>query len=290
MKVFYGWIIVGAGINRHLHRARRHALPQRLPGAHVGRDGLVPHGHLDCRPPHFLSMGIGSFFWGALSDRFGTRAVVLCGACCCGLGLVTASQAATLGQFQILFGVIVGFAGGSLYTPMTGGRRPLVHRHRSLAVAVVSAGSASARRRGASRALAHHQLTGVRPCRARRPRVARHHSQRVCSCASPGAVDRAVRPGDAVAEAPSSRWRRRFVSRSSRPSRSRSSRAARALGSDLPHGTYAIDHGVPARQPHRAQRGGRGVTGRQDHLRLRGRTASARSAAGRGARAGRRWP
>jgi len=57
---------------------------------------------------NFLCMGIGSFFWGALSDRFGTRAVVLCGGVLLGLGMVTASQAITLSQFQVLFGVIVG--------------------------------------------------------------------------------------------------------------------------------------------------------------------------------------
>jgi len=89
---------------------------------------------------NFLCMGIGSFFWGALSDRFGTRAVVLCGGVLLGLGLVTASQAATLGQFQILFGVIVGFAAGSLYTPMTATTTRWFTRNRSLAVALVSAG------------------------------------------------------------------------------------------------------------------------------------------------------
>ena len=31
---------------------------------------------------NFLCLGIGSFLWGALSDQFGTRAVVLCGRSC----------------------------------------------------------------------------------------------------------------------------------------------------------------------------------------------------------------
>jgi MFS family permease len=55
---------------------------------------------------NFLCMGPASFFWGALSDRIGTRAVVLSGGALLGLGLVAASQAATAGQFQILFGMI----------------------------------------------------------------------------------------------------------------------------------------------------------------------------------------
>jgi MFS family permease len=68
---------------------------------------------------NFLSMGVGSFVWGALSDRLGTRTVVLLGGALLGLGTVTASQASAAAQFQICFGVVVGFAAGSLYAPMT---------------------------------------------------------------------------------------------------------------------------------------------------------------------------
>ena len=85
-------------------------------------------------------MGVGSFFWGALSDRLGTRAVVLCGGVLLGLGLVTASQAATLGQFQVLFGVLVGLAAGSFYAPMTSATTRWFTRNRTLAVALVSSG------------------------------------------------------------------------------------------------------------------------------------------------------
>src|SRR2546430_4462426 len=89
---------------------------------------------------NFLCMGIGSFVWGALSDRLGTRVVVLLGGTLIGLGTVMASRAATLGQFQIFFGVVVGFAAGSLYAPLTATTTRWVTRNRSLAVALVSAG------------------------------------------------------------------------------------------------------------------------------------------------------
>jgi MFS family permease len=89
---------------------------------------------------NWLAMGTGSFLWGALSDRFGTRAVVLSGGVLLGLGLVTASRAATLGEFQILFGVLVGLAAGSFYTPLTATTTRWFTRNRSLAVALVSAG------------------------------------------------------------------------------------------------------------------------------------------------------
>ncbi len=75
-----------------------------------------------------------------LSDRFGTRAVVLSGGVLLGFGMVTASQASTLGQFQLLFGVIVGLAAGSFYAPMMAVTTRWFTRHRSLAVALVSSG------------------------------------------------------------------------------------------------------------------------------------------------------
>ena len=89
---------------------------------------------------NWIFMGLGSFAWGALSDRIGTRAVVLGGGGLLGLGLVTASQAATLIQFQLLFGVLVGFAVGSFYAPMTAAAARWFTMHRSLAVALVSSG------------------------------------------------------------------------------------------------------------------------------------------------------
>jgi MFS family permease len=89
---------------------------------------------------NFLAMGVGSFVWGTLSDRFSTRMVVLSGGVLLGLGTVLASHAATLGQFQLYFGVIVGFAAGSLYAPMTATTARWFTERRSLAVALVSAG------------------------------------------------------------------------------------------------------------------------------------------------------
>jgi MFS family permease len=88
----------------------------------------------------FLCMGVAAFFWGSLSDRFGTRLVVLAGSVLLGLGLVTASQAASLWQFQLLFGVLIGVAVGSFYAPMMAIASAWIENHRSLAVALVSAG------------------------------------------------------------------------------------------------------------------------------------------------------
>jgi len=138
--VFYGWIIVAVGIvvtciGLGAMLSLSVFLQPMAEAMGWSRTGISMAALLN-----FLCMGVGSFVWGALSDRFGARAVVLSGGVLLGLGLVTASQAATLGQFQLLFGGLVGLAAGSLYTPMTAVTTRWFTRHRSLAVALVSAG------------------------------------------------------------------------------------------------------------------------------------------------------
>ena len=88
----------------------------------------------------FICMGVGSIGWGALSDRFGTRVVVLTGGTLLGGGLAAASQASSLLAFQLLFGGCVGLACGSIYVPLTAAAASWFTRHRSVAVALVSAG------------------------------------------------------------------------------------------------------------------------------------------------------
>src|SRR5215211_7705253 len=66
----------------------------------------------------FLVMGIAGFGWGAVSDRFGPRIVVLIGAILLGAGLVLASMATSLIAFQLTYGVVVGLAAGAFFAPM----------------------------------------------------------------------------------------------------------------------------------------------------------------------------
>jgi MFS family permease len=88
----------------------------------------------------FLAMGIAGFGWGALSDRIGARLVVLSGALLLGAGLVLASRATSLLQFQLAYGVLVGVASGAFFAPMIATVTRWFERQRSLAVSLVSAG------------------------------------------------------------------------------------------------------------------------------------------------------
>ncbi|MGE5157023.1 MAG: MFS transporter [Gemmatimonas sp.] len=88
----------------------------------------------------FLVMGAAGFGWGALSDRFGPRVVVLAGAALLGLGLVLASGATSLLQFQLTYGLVVGLAAGAFFAPMIAAATGWFTDNRSLAVSLVSAG------------------------------------------------------------------------------------------------------------------------------------------------------
>ena len=119
MKIFYGWVIVGVGIlvtcvGFGAMLTLSIFLQPMAEAMGWSRTGIAAAALLN-----FLGMGLGAFLWGALSDRYGTRAVVLCGGALLGLGMVLASQATTLLQFQLLYGAIVGVAAGSFYAPLT---------------------------------------------------------------------------------------------------------------------------------------------------------------------------
>jgi MFS family permease len=89
---------------------------------------------------NFLAMGAAGFGWGALSDRIGPRPVVLAGAVLLGLGLFLASRAQSALQFQLTFGLLVGVAVGSFFSPMIAAVMGWITEHRGLAVSLVSVG------------------------------------------------------------------------------------------------------------------------------------------------------
>jgi MFS family permease len=140
MGIFYGWMIVVVGIVVTCVGFGAMATLTVFLAPVADAMGWSRTGISTAALVNWLCMGAGAFLWGALSDRFGTRSVVLSGGILLGLGFVTASRASTLGQFQLLFGVLVGVAAGSFYTPMTAATARWFTRHRSLAVALVSAG------------------------------------------------------------------------------------------------------------------------------------------------------
>ena len=89
---------------------------------------------------NFIVMGLGGFMWGAASDRYGARVVVLLGSVLLGLALVLASQVESLLAFQLVYGCLVGLSASAFFAPMIAVTMGWFDTHRSLAVSLVSAG------------------------------------------------------------------------------------------------------------------------------------------------------
>jgi MFS family permease len=140
VKLSYRWVIVGAGaLMTCVGIGAMFSLAVYLQpmSAATGwsRAGISSGMTLD-----FLTMGVAGFGWGAASDRFGTRVVVLSGAALLGLGLLLASRATSLLEFQLIYGIMVGLAAGAFYAPMIAAATTWFENNRSLAVSLVSAG------------------------------------------------------------------------------------------------------------------------------------------------------
>lgn len=88
----------------------------------------------------FITSGFAGFGWGMLSDRVGPRVVVLCGALLMGLACVLASRSASLLQFQLTYGVLMGVAVASFFAPVMAATASAFEKRRNLAVSLVSAG------------------------------------------------------------------------------------------------------------------------------------------------------
>jgi MFS family permease len=140
MKIFYGWVVVAAGfiitcIGLGTAMSLGVFLQPITTAMGWSRTDVSTAAVLT-----FLAMGAGSFFWGVISDRYGTRAVLLCGGVLLGTGLMSASQATQVWQFQLLWGVLGGLAAGAFFAPLTAIASRWFTRHRSLAVALITAG------------------------------------------------------------------------------------------------------------------------------------------------------
>ncbi len=140
MKRSYGWVIVAAGalmtcVGIGAMFSLAVFLEPMAAATGWSRAGISSAMSLD-----FLTMGVAAFVWGAASDRFGTRAVVLAGAALLGLALLLASHASSLVEFRLTYGILVGLAAGAFFAPMIAAATMWFENNRSLAVSLVSAG------------------------------------------------------------------------------------------------------------------------------------------------------
>lgn len=137
-RLFYGWVIVaaataiiatGMGLMDALGVFMEPLETTFGWGrGHIGRASLV------C----WLVSGLSSFLFGALSDRLGTRVVVLIGGLLFGVGMLVLSHMQTLWHLYLASGVFVGGGTGAFMVPLTATTTRWFTRRRALAVAITN--------------------------------------------------------------------------------------------------------------------------------------------------------
>ncbi|WP_175904387.1 MFS transporter [Burkholderia seminalis] len=136
----YRWVIVAAGgLMGCVAIGAMFSLPVFLRA--IARDtGWSMTGISTAMTLGFIAMAFASMAWGSLSDRIGTRPVVVAGAVLLAASLALASRAPSLLAFQLTFGLAVGGATAAIFAPMMACVTGWFDTHRSLAVSLVSAG------------------------------------------------------------------------------------------------------------------------------------------------------
>jgi MFS family permease len=138
---FYGWVVLGAAfviISMSIGMLFTLAVFLKPIEEAMGwsRSSIGSVGFLN-----WVVMGLGGVVAGFVSDRVGTRAVVLVGSALLGLGLVLSSQVTALWQFYLTFGVLVAGGVSAFYVPLTVLAIKWFGDRRGMAAAVVSAGN-----------------------------------------------------------------------------------------------------------------------------------------------------
>src|SRR5919199_6276521 len=90
---------------------------------------------------NWVAFGLFSFLCGTLSDRIGTRRVVVFGGAMLGLGLTLAGFTRQIWQLYLTFGLLGGMGVGALYVPLSATATRWFMTNRGLALAIVSAGN-----------------------------------------------------------------------------------------------------------------------------------------------------
>jgi MFS family permease len=140
MRNYYGWVIVAAGaLMTCVAFGAVFSLAVFLQPM-ADATGWSRAGISGAMTLVFLAMGVGGFAWGMLSDRIGARPVVLAGSVLLALGLALASRAGSLLEFQLAYGLLVGFAAGSFFPPFIAVVSNWFDRQRALAVSLTTMG------------------------------------------------------------------------------------------------------------------------------------------------------
>ncbi|ETX02717.1 MAG: hypothetical protein ETSY2_34965 [Candidatus Entotheonella gemina] len=138
--LFYGWIVVGASIvAAAITMGLMFSLGVFMEPLELtfgwGR-GEIARASLF----GWITFGLASFGFGALSDRIGTRYVVMIGGTMFGLGMLGLSRMQSLWHLYLIYGLLIGGGNGAFLVPLTSTVTRWFNQRRALVVALTNAG------------------------------------------------------------------------------------------------------------------------------------------------------
>ncbi len=138
--IFYGWVVVAASIVcAAITMGLMFSLgvfmePLEMTFAwgrgEIGRASLFG----------WIAFGLGSFGFGALSDRLGTRYVVMIGGMMFGFGLLALSRMQSLWHLYLIYGLLIGGGNGAFLVPLTSNVTRWFNHRRAIVVALTNGG------------------------------------------------------------------------------------------------------------------------------------------------------
>jgi MFS family permease len=140
-RLFYGWVILGTAfviimLGIGLTFSLAVFLPPLQEAFSWGRSAISATALIN-----WMAFGLFSFVFGALSDRIGTRAVVLLGGVLFGAGMALASRITEVWHLYLTFGLLGGVGLGAFYVPLNSTATRWFTARSGLAVAIVSTGN-----------------------------------------------------------------------------------------------------------------------------------------------------
>jgi MFS family permease len=139
--IFYGWIVLGAafliimiGIGTMFSSGVFLIPLQEEFGWHRSEISLASL-------LNWMTFGLFSFLCGTLSDRIGTRRVVVFGGAVLGSSLILSGLTRQLWHLYLTFGLLGGMGVGAFYVPLSATATRWFSSNRGLALAIVSAGN-----------------------------------------------------------------------------------------------------------------------------------------------------
>ena len=139
-RLFYGWIVigasvaiimVGAGVTFSLAVFLK-PLAEELQWSRALISGIALL--------NWIAFGLGSLVWGALSDRFGARRVVIAGAALLGAAMALSSQVTEPWHLYGAFGILAALGASAFYAPLSATATRWFAARRGLAVGCLNGG------------------------------------------------------------------------------------------------------------------------------------------------------